>query len=439
MSGSMPAEAMARVGGASAFRVLASHWMLYGEQLEAEEVLGLLAHVLEGLSGLAAPFPGLAEALGVRLADPALEVRTSAARCLLSLGSGAEDDAALEVLAQAGLGPSLPPALARRRDLIPRLLLRAGDARAWGFHLAARYPRSAPASAVYPALAGNDAAELLPAAVPALTRLRHPEIGRELLSLHLRLSPEGRTALEPALSHHRGDVQAALAEMATGVDPIERLVLGARLGASEAEVAEGILALAPEERRAAIAQLADVAAAMRLLPWETWIAEEPERYSDLAAEVAIAAGLRELLPTLRARTALRPSPPLVRALGELRDRDSIPLLLTLLPERRELYPLLLESLGRIGGPEARTALAEAARHAAAGEARLAYRALSLCATEDDSALFRDAATHPDWYVRLACADVLTRFARPENMAPLALLAGDPVPAVAHRALSSLSG
>ena len=99
----------------------------------------------------------------------------------------------------------------------------------------------------------------------------------------------------------------------------------------------------------------------------------------------------------------------------------------------------MESLGRIGGPEARTALAEAARHAAAGEARLAYRALSLCATEDDSALFRDAATHPDWYVRLACADVLTRFARPENLAPLALLAGDPVPAVAHRALSSLSG
>jgi HEAT repeat protein len=439
LAGSMAAEAIARIGGASAFRVLAAHWMLYGEQLEAEEVLGLLAHVLEGLSGLPAPFPGLAEALATRLADPALEVRTSAARCLLTVGPGPWDDAAIAVLAGAGLGTTLPPALARRRDLIARLLDNPGDPRAWGFHLAARYPRSAPAEAVYPALAGSDAAELLPAAVPALTRLRHPEIGRELLALHLRLSPEGRTALEPALSHHRSDVQAALAAMSTGVDPIERLVLGARLGASEGEVADGILALAPDERRAAIAQLADVAAAMRLLPWETWLGEEPERYSDLAAEVANAAGLRELLPTLRARTAEHPTPALVRALGELRDRDSLPVLLNLLSARRELYPLVLESLGRIGGPEARSALADAARQAAAGEARLAYRALSLCATEDDSALFRDAATHPDWYVRLACADVLTRFARPENMAPLALLAGDPVPAVAHRALSSLSG
>jgi HEAT repeat protein len=439
LAGSMAAEAIARIGGASAFRVLASHWMLYGEQLEAEEVLGLLAHVLEGLSGLPAPFPGLAEALSTRLADPALEVRTSAARCLLTVGPGEWDDAALKVLAEAGLGSVLPPSLARRRDLIPRLLEKPGDPRAWGFHLAARYPRSAPAESVYPALAGKDAAELLFAAVPALTRLRHPEIGGELLRLHLRLSPEGRTNLEPALRAHRPEVQAALAELTAGIDPVERLVLAARLGATEEEVADGILALAPEERRAAIAELADVTAAMRRLPWESWIAEEPERYADLAAEVAAGAGLRELLPGLRARTAERPTPALVRALGELRDRESLPLLLTLLAERRDLYPLVLESLGRIGGPEARAALAEAALDAPSGEARLAYRALSLCATEDDSALFRDAATHPDWYVRLACADVLTRFARPENMAPLALLAGDPVPAVAHRALASLSG
>src|SRR5262249_29171371 len=107
--------------------------------------------------------------------------------------------------------------------------------------------------------------------------------------------------------------------------------------------------------------------------------------------------------------------------------------------RRELQPLVLESLGRIGGPEARAALATAAKSAPAGEARLAYRALALCATEDDSPLFRAAATHPDWHARPACAPLLPRFARPETLAPPALLAGDPVPAVAHRALASLSG
>jgi len=467
LAGSMAAEAIARIGGATAFRVLASHWMLYCEQLEAEEVLGLLAHVLEGLSGLPAPFPGLAESLTSRLGDPALEVRTSAARCLLALGPGEWDDDALATLAEAGgiggiggtggIGPTLPPSLARRRDLIPRLLERPGEPRVWGFHLAARYPRSASPEALFAALAnpastapraagptgpGVDLAELLPAAIPALTRLRHPEVGRQLLALHLRLTPEGRSALEPALRAHGAEVQVALAEMAREIDPVERLVLGARLGLSEREVADGILALAPDDRRGAITRLADVTGAMRLLPWESWVAAEPDRDADLAAEVAAAAGLRELLPTLRARAARQPTPALVRALGELRDRESVPLLLALLdvpPGRRELNPLVLESLGRIGGPEARCALAAAARSAPAGEARLAYRALALCATEDDSPLFREAATHPDWYVRLACADVLTRFARPENLAPLALLAGDPVPAVAHRALASLAG
>ena len=464
LAGSMAAEAIARIGGATAFRVLASHWMLYSEQLEAEEVLGLLAHVLEGLSGLPAPFPGLAESLAGRLDDPALEVRTSAARCLLSLGPGEWDDAALASLTgvggmggtggTGGVGGSLPPSLARRRDLIPRLLLLPGEPRVWGFHLAVRYPRSASPEALFAALAepagaaprsaglGVDLAELLPAAVPALTRLRHPDIGRQLLALHLRLTPEGRSALEPALRAHGAEVRAALAEMAGEIDPVERLVLGARLGLSEREVADGILALAPGERRGAIARLADVTGAMRLLPWESWVAAEPDDDADLAAEVAAAAGLRELLPTLRSHAVERPTPALVRALGELRDRESVPLLLALLaasPGRRELNPLVLESLGRIGGPEARAALAAAARSAPAGEARLAYRALALCATEDDSPLFREAATHPDWYVRLACADVLTRFARPENLAPLALLAGDPVPAVAHRALASLSG
>jgi HEAT repeat protein len=45
--------------------------------------------------------------------------------------------------------------------------------------------------------------------------------------------------------------------------------------------------------------------------------------------------------------------------------------------------------------------------------------------------------HPDWYVRLTCAEVLGRFARPENLAALSQLAADPVAIVSHRALDSL--
>jgi HEAT repeat protein len=103
---------------------------------------------------------------------------------------------------------------------------------------------------------------------------------------------------------------------------------------------------------------------------------------------------------------------------------------------RNLAPLLLESLGRVGGPEARQAIRRAIVEGRA-EPRIGYRALSLCAIEEDDALFRRAVGHPDWYVRLACADVLGRFVRPENLAALSQLAADPVGIVSQRAVSFL--
>jgi len=103
---------------------------------------------------------------------------------------------------------------------------------------------------------------------------------------------------------------------------------------------------------------------------------------------------------------------------------------------RNLTPLILESLGRVGGPEARQAIRRAILEGRC-EQRIGYRALSLCAIEEDDALFRRAVGHADWYVRLACADVLGRFMRPENLAALSQLAADPVGIVSQRALSFL--
>lgn len=439
MVGSMAAEAVARIGGLRAFRVLAGHWLAFRGQLEDDAMLGLLAHVLEGLPRPPVPPEGFREALAEGLADPGAEVRTAAARCLLALGAGGWDEPALAALAAAPAGDAerLPAALARRRDLMGKLLAAPGRQREWGLWLAARYPKEAPPAPLLAALSGvARSPELVPAALEVLARLRHPKIAVTLLDLYLRLPAETRAGLEPLLVRHREAVRVALRGRER-VAPVDRLVLAALLGDPPEQVAAALAGLPPDERLSALEQLAEVKAVVRLLPWSAWLEAAPSLFAPLAAEVASRAGLRALLPALRRCAASDPAPALVRAFGELRDRESVPLLLGLLAARPALRPIVLESLGRIGGPEARAALARAAQATPADDARIAYRALSVCATEGDDALFREAVAHPDWYVRLSCAEVLGRFARPENMAALARLAADPVPAVSHRALSFL--
>ncbi len=176
------------------------------------------------------------------------------------------------------------------------------------------------------------------------------------------------------------------------------------------------------------------------LPWEQWLRQGDGRYLVLAAEVADQAVLRDLLPQLREAFPGSGSAEVVRAFGALGDRQAVPLILEELRGEGPLAkPLLVESLGRIGGPEARWALREMAGSEDSKVARMAYGALAACATEEDDEFFREALGHPDWYVRLACTEVLGRFARPENLAGLTLLAADPVPVVARRALASLEG
>ncbi|HEY4564392.1 MAG TPA: HEAT repeat domain-containing protein, partial [Thermoanaerobaculia bacterium] len=137
--GSLAAEALARVGGEPAFHALAFCWPAGGVEIDDEAMLGLLAHVLEGVPRPEeiGPLPrGFREALSARLHDRSAEVSTAAARCLLALGASPWDGAAIEVLAGSRPAPSLrPAALARRHDLLPTLLAAAAEPRAWGFQL----------------------------------------------------------------------------------------------------------------------------------------------------------------------------------------------------------------------------------------------------------------------------------------------------------------
>jgi HEAT repeat protein len=436
--GPIAAEALARIGGPQAFRCLAEHWLRFQQELDAETTLGLLAHILEGLEVTPAPVPGFLDSLVENLDHEQTEVQLAVGRCLLVLGPGDQDARCLALLVTHTQHNTLLPAcLARRTDLLPGLLAAPDVRRAWGFLLCSRYPNAVPVAELAAALSPPLETGWLELIVEALEEIREREVSEALLNLYLALPPERRGDLTPLFRKHQEHLRSILEERDDL--PLDgQLVLAALLGEPSESVVRRIEALNQQDRLRVIGQLSDQEAVVRRLPWARWLAEKPEVYASLAAEVAVEAGLRDLLPPLRVRLAESPSPELIRAMGELGDRESVPIMVEILHSGRvEFEPVILESLGRIGGPEVRQALREAASTEDAGRARIAYKALSLCATEDDDAFFRQAVNHNDWYIRLACADVLGRFQRPENLAVLAQLAADPVPIVAQRALSFL--
>jgi HEAT repeat protein len=436
--GPLAAEALARIGGPAAFRALADHWLSCGAEGDAETLLGLLAHVIEGLKRRPEPPDGLLESLAGFLHAEEPEARASAARSLLALGPSDFDAEAIEELAGGPADVSIAPAcLNFRRDLTADLVARPGRSRGWGFLLAARWPRSIAVADLAAALGSElPSADVVRPARRALERIRSPRLAETLVDLFAALPGEQASTLLPLLATHRDYLRDVLGRR-EGLDASTRLVLQAQLGDAGDDVVEGVLALAETSRLAVLERVLDVEGVVRRLPWKEWLERDAERYAPLAARAAAEYALTDLLPIFRRLLVEASSPAVVRAVGELGDRESVAALGRLLEgDDEKLAPLVLESLGRIGGPDARAAI-RGVLFGGKCESRLGLRALSLCAIEEDDAVFRGAVGHPDWYVRLTCAEVLGRFARPENLAALSQLAADPVAIVSHRALSSL--
>lgn len=438
MAGPLAAEALARIGGTAAFQALKNHWLRFRRELDTETVLGLLAHVLEGLPRVPSRTDELRPALAALLEDDRETIRVTAARSLLTLGASDHDRSALALVADFHQEATvLPACLHHREDLIGDLIRQTGSQRTWGFLLAARFPEATPAEALISALQQAPLPDQFSPLVRALEKVQSPQLAEALLGFYLRQPDEQRALLHPLIRLHSETLAPRLATQ-RDLEPATQVVLSALLGGQPGEIVGTLSELPHGERVRAMAELVGHEQVMRLLPWQQWLDEAPEVYGAVAADFASKVGLRELAPCFRQLLAQRPEPYLIRTLGELGDRDSVPLLIDLVAQpSTPLEPILLESLGRIGGPDARRALREATGSGRAQRERMAYRALARCATEDDDAIFREAVEHIDWYIRLSCAEVLGRFSRPENLAALAQLAADPVPIVAQRALSFL--
>ena len=439
MSGELAAESIARTGGPEALEALSSHWLRFRDELDAEISVGFIGHVLEGLVETPEIDSALRGSLAEVLRAEDSGAARASARALLSLGPGPEDRDSLEILLQGDLeGAVLPACLARRKDLMSELLGRSEEACGWGFRLCARYPDSASIESVSDALRQLRASDrLCRVVVPALAILKNKRFAEAILANYAGSNTEERSFLAPLLLTQAEflvdeDLQAS------GLGDHDLWVLSARLLRPAESLLTGLLEMADDgARRNCLEQVDGHESLFRLLPWGEWLDRDPDIFNGLAARAAARYGLRDLVPRLRQLLTERASPDLIRALGDLRDPESLSTLIGYLEDGpANLQPLILESLGRIGGPEARTVLRRCILDQTV-QSRIGYRALSLCAIEDDDALFRSAVGHPDWYVRLACVEVLGRFGRPENLAALSQLAADSVAVVAQRAIASL--
>ena len=139
----------------------------------------------------------------------------------------------------------LPPALARRGDLIGSLLELPGEPRNWGCLLAARFPEEVPERSFLEVLADLGVERELPAAVvQALEQVHFAGLGAALLDFYLRLETEERELMGPVLEAHGAELAPALAGR-SDIGTADRLVLSALLGRPADEVVGEILELRP--------------------------------------------------------------------------------------------------------------------------------------------------------------------------------------------------
>ncbi len=431
MAGPIAAEALALIGGANARRRLARHWLT--SQPSAGYTLEQLARALETAPRPAVAEDGLRAALAKEL-DSSGPSRLAAARCVLALGPGPEDEAALGILVGATPpGASLPACLDRRGDLIGALLAGDDPARTWGLMLACRYPAATPMDAVARIISADDEATVDATLLEVLRRVRGLPIADALVTLYVSLSDATRACLSPELRAQGRWVREALRRR-SDLDHATRTVLETVVAGSAVAVARALKRQDIETRLSALMHVTDRASVIRRLPWTRWLTEAPDRYATHATRAAASGGLPDIKSTVRRLLTRAPSLPLVALAAELKDRRSVPCLVDVLAQGDPgLSPMVLNALGKIGGPRARETLRRVAEQEEPTVARIAVRALSHCAKADDRTVFLDALRHSDWLIRLAALEALSRLLPTDEQCVFIPLMGDPAPIVADRA------
>jgi len=429
--GAFAAEAIARIGGATAFGALAHRWLeLTGT---GESILALMAHVAEGAHEPIEAPGELLRALAVTVRHHESRPRLDAARCLLVLGSPGGDEALEVLLTSDWRGDALPACLRRRPDLVETLVMHPACARAriWGLRLLAQHPSAVPLHVIERVVATHRVSDDLNALAEILVRLAEPRLARAVVEIYATASFDQRRKWIPVIAAYRPYLREALTRIEE-LPPSARTVLEAVVAEPVGSVAM-LLGMDDPVRLEALEHFAHQTDVLDALPWAEWLARSPGQYAPVAARLAGQAGLRLARPEIRALLAQEPHPDLLRLVAELRDEDSVPALVHLIDAGDPLRaPYAVVALGSIGGAQAREALRTLIAHDSCW-VRFAYRALAECRAVEDLPLFRGGLSHDDWHVRLMCVTVLGVARQAEDLTLLSAAAADPVAAVADRA------
>ncbi|HWS71932.1 MAG TPA: HEAT repeat domain-containing protein, partial [Thermoanaerobaculia bacterium] len=260
--GPIAVEAIGRIGGGSALQILHRHWTECVEHLGIDEVLGLVADVAEALPHVDGRTAGLRDLLRPFLDDSQRRALV-AARALLSLGAGESDAAAVTALIASSDSPALPRCFRSRKDLLNRCLTDPRFPRSWSFEMLSLWPLAAHAQAVDSVLRSIEEHDVDAALASTLVMLRSHDVAPALLSLYVRLPPEKRRLLLPALQNQRRSLMALIGSWP--LDAPTRLVLVAVLGHSKTFV-DDLLRLERNERLQVLFEIADHRKLMSLVP-----------------------------------------------------------------------------------------------------------------------------------------------------------------------------
>lgn len=355
--GPMVAETIAFIGGIAAYKALAKHWLTHGKQTDTENYLSLLKHVLEGINSQIPHIEGICESFSRYLNDPNDSIRSLAACCLLSSGPCSEDMKALSIVSETLRDNiQLPACLKSRKDLIAKLFNGNEKLISWGFQLSVLYPKSISPINIFNALkkylAKSDNINYI---AEALLKVKDPILAPAILDLYCRLSWDKRIILHPILRIYKKQIRSLLIDY--DIDDETRIVISAHVGVSPVCIALEIMDLPLDSRILVLSLLSDCKSIMKCMPWSQWLENSPGFYLNIAADVTLKSGIKDIFPILRKLFPSYPVRKLIKSAGMLRDKESVSILIKHLEtESTETRMLILESLGYIGGKEARQGL-----------------------------------------------------------------------------------